>query len=48
MTRNLLIFGLVLLGAAPARGAADEAAADRITLRDGSVVLGLVTSLASR
>lgn len=43
MTRNLLICGLLLLGAAPARGAADGAA-DRITLRDGSTVLGLVTS----
>ena len=44
MTRNLLICGLLLLAMAPARGAADEAAADRITLRDGSVVQGLVTS----
>ena len=47
MTRNLLIFGLVLLGRGPGAGAADEAAADRITLRDGSVVLGLVTSATS-
>jgi hypothetical protein len=44
MNRNLLLLGLLLLDVAPARGAADETAADRITLRDGSVVLGLVTS----
>ena len=42
MARNMLIFGLWLLAAVPANGAVDEAAADRITLRDGTVVLGLV------
>ena len=47
MTVNLSILGLWLLAAAPALGAAGEGAADRITLRDGSVVLGLVTSAAS-
>jgi hypothetical protein len=48
MTGYLLIFGVLLAGAPSARGAADEAAADRITLRDGSVVLGLVTSAGLR
>lgn len=47
MTRILLIGGLLLLGAAPGRGAAEEVAADRITLRDGTAVLGLVTSSPS-
>ncbi len=43
MIRYVLIPGLLLLGAARAHGAA----ADRITLRDGTVVLGLVTSATS-
>jgi hypothetical protein len=47
MTRHTLIFGLLLLGVVPARGAPGEAVADRITLRDGSSVLGLVTSATS-
>src|SRR5690242_21649813 len=47
MVCNRLILGLFLLGIIPARGAAGEAAADRITLRDGSVALGLVTSATS-
>jgi hypothetical protein len=46
MTRYLLTFGLVLAVTSSTHGAAGEAAADRITLRDGSVVLGLVTSAA--
>ena len=49
MIAHVLILGLLLTGADGPRGAAakSEAAADRITLRDGSVVLGLVTSATS-
>jgi hypothetical protein len=49
MIAQVLILGLVLTGADGPRGAVanSEAAADRITLRDGSVVLGLVTSATS-
>ena len=41
--KTMLILGLMLLVAAPA----GESVADRITLRDGSKVLGLVTSTTS-
>ena len=48
MIAQMLILGLVLTGADGPRGAAKpDSAADRITLRDGSVVLGLVTSATS-
>jgi hypothetical protein len=49
MIGRVLILGLFLIGADGPRGAASEAdaAADRLTLRDGSVVLGLVTSATS-
>ena len=39
-----MVLGLFLVGADGPRAAARETAADRITLRDGSVVMGLVTS----
>src|SRR3954469_15290098 len=44
MIGRVLILGLSLVGADGPRGAGLETVADRITLRDGSVVLGLVTS----
>ena len=46
MIAQVLILVLVVTASDGARGAAakTEAAADRITLKDGSVVLGLVTS----
>ncbi len=44
MTRDLLIFGLLLAGAPVVRGAVDEPTADRIILRDSSVVTGMVIS----
>jgi hypothetical protein len=47
MIGSVLILGLFLAGADGPRGAADATAADRITLRDGSVVSGLVTSTTS-
>ncbi len=49
MIAPMLILGLVLSGADGPRGAVAklDAVADRITLRDGSVVLGLVTSATS-
>jgi hypothetical protein len=42
-----LMLGLSLIGADGPRGAAAEGAAERITLRDGSVVMGLVTASTS-
>jgi hypothetical protein len=44
MIGRVLILGLFLAGVIEPRGEAVETAADRVTLRDGSVVLGLVTS----
>ena len=41
MTGTVLVFAFSLLVAAPA---ADETAADRVVLKDGSTVLGLITS----
>ena len=46
MIRIKQILPVLVLCAAPAHGAAGEAVADRITTRDGSVVLGLVTAAA--
>jgi hypothetical protein len=40
------LLGLLLVGMDGPRAAPTETAADRITLRDGSIVLGLVTSVA--
>src|SRR5215831_10355064 len=47
MIRIKRILPVLILCAAPAHGAAREAAADRITLRDGSVVRGLVIAATS-
>jgi hypothetical protein len=44
MIGHAMLLGLLVVGAQGPRGAAPAAAADRITLRDGSVVVGLVTS----
>src|SRR5205823_5937364 len=43
----VLILGISLAGADGPRGAAGATAADRIILRDGAVVLGLVTAATS-
>jgi hypothetical protein len=45
MVGHAVLVGLLLIGADGPRAATVETAADRITLRDGSVVLGLVTSV---
>jgi len=39
-----MVLGVLLVGADGPRAASPETAADRVTLRDGSVVMGLVTS----
>jgi hypothetical protein len=44
MLGRAILLGLCLVGADGPPAAAPETAADRVTLRDGSVVLGLVTS----
>jgi hypothetical protein len=44
MLGRAILLGLCLIGADGPPAAAPETAADRVTLRDGSVVLGLVTS----
>ena len=44
MIGHAMLLGLLLVGVDGPRAASRETAADRITLRDGSVVLGLVTS----
>lgn len=47
MIGHALILGLSLIGVEGPRDAGAEGVADRITLRDGSVVMGLVTALTS-
>ncbi|MFI5458524.1 MAG: hypothetical protein ACHRXM_24085 [Isosphaerales bacterium] len=44
MIGHAMLLGLLLVGMDGPRAASPETAADRVTLRDGSIVMGLVTS----